>query len=233
MQVGVLYTSTDTALTNCRVEAASTSIGRLFGWGDLTTGRMGRIPTAIQCALQHEATMVIWSTGVPGLAPGEFECEHAFRVALERYERLKNDFPQQLTDLLPASRREFEHWLDHTSVFDKISKNTATSMVAAVPFIDKALNGLPGTVFTVTSANHAPRTLRDAISVWKEGILIEGFEVDPDQPGQSHVKKRPTSTLTRPNLVTIAAVAAGTDYGGKDVSYTRVDDLGEFLLPVA
>jgi hypothetical protein len=106
-------------------------------------------------------------------------------------------------------------------------------MEAAVPFINKAFKDWPGTVFTITSANHAPRTLRDAICVWREGMLVEGFEdILLQRRRYRQVVKRRTTALAKPNLVTIAAVAAGTDYGGKDVSETWVDDLGEFLSPI-
>lgn len=201
-------------------------------WGDPGKGLMGRIPTALLIALAQDASLILWSTGATKLDDGTFESEHAFKVALERYERLTVDFPLHFESVLPRNRSRFEAWLRRTAAFDTASNSTATSMEVAIPVIDRVFGDRPGLIYTITSANHSSRTLRDALAIWRHGFAIDGFEPNPDRPGEKRVKKRRTNRLRHPHLVTIGVVAAATSYGPFDPTETRVDDLGSLLVPL-
>ena len=135
-------------------------------WGDKESGLMGRIPTAIYHALICQPKLFIWSTGATQLPSGEYEAEHAYKTAIERKDRFAEDFPAHFQGLMP-NKHEFEQWITSISYFECQSKNTATSMEAVVPVIDEIYGNRPGVLYTVTSANHASRALRDALSIWR------------------------------------------------------------------
>jgi hypothetical protein len=186
---------------------------------------MGRIPTAIYWALKWRADLLIWSTGATRTKSGEYEAQYAMRIALERAEKYAADFPVQFSGLIDVGN-DFGAWLKRISYFDCASVNTATSMEVVIPVIDRALDGRPGTLFTVSSANHVARALRDALSIWQRGIILERVpRVDGVCSGTT-IRKRAVKPLRNQHLVTIAAVAAGTSYADGCPSDTLVDDLG-------
>jgi hypothetical protein len=196
----------------------------LVCWGDPKAGIMGRIPTTISTALLCNPVTIIWSTGATKLVDGTRESEHAYDTAIQRYHRLREDFPSQFEEILPESSWEFEDWLSRASVFDRDSLNTVSSMEAAVPILDWVFAGRPGSVYIVTSANHAPRALRDALAIWQHGYVLDRI---PDfvRPGEWRMKRKPAQALANRQLVTIYAVAAGTSYGGRDPTDTYVEDI--------
>lgn len=200
-------------------------------WGDPATVRMGRIPTAIHYALICRPARLIWSTGATRLANGESEAEHAFNTAIRRAKDFERDFPDQFSGLMP-SEQEFVSWMESVSRFDCRSTNTATSMEEATSLIDEVLGQNTGVVATVTSANHVCRALRDALSVWQHGIVIESKKSELRESGSIiSYNKRRVAPLRARYRVTIVAVAAATSWGGKDPTDIEVLDHGKVSVP--
>lgn len=194
-------------------------------WGDPATHRMGRIPTAIDCALKWRADRLIWSTGATRTKSGEYEAQYSLRIALERADQYAADFPAQFSGRID-NVNDFRLWLERISYLDCDSVNTATSMEVVIPVIDRALAGRPGTLLTVSSANHVARAMRDAVSIWQHGIVLERAAPLDGAGGGTPIRKRTVTPLHNRHLVTIAAVAAGTSYADGCPSDTLVDDLG-------
>lgn len=143
---------------------------------------LGRIPTTLMLALNLNADRIIWSTGATWLPDGTSEAKYSFERALEI-------LPKYSSLLGPG-------WLRRVSVLEEKSTNTATSMEEVLKLIwpvDK-----PTMLHLVSSANHMPRVMRDAIKVFG-----------------------------KVSNVILSGVPAGTSYGGKTPADVVIYELGE------
>ena len=130
-------------------------------WGDPEKGLLGRIPTALRLARDINATKIVWSTGASRLGNSQWEADVMFDRALHSYERLIKDFPD---DFGPRwfTKRCYRQYLERTRVSDIESINTLTSLQWLRGYIRHNFNrGELVQVYSVTSANHCPRTMRD------------------------------------------------------------------------
>ena len=173
-------------------------------WGERATGALGRIPMALWYANQVSANHIVWSTGCQRIKDGAWEAQVFFERAVRSFDQLREDFPHRFSGLWYEDETAYQHWLRSNAVLDIESTTTSTSMEWLVRYMRKNFTG-PTTVHLVSSANHVPRVLRDA---------MDAFNYD----------YRKESNRQR---VTLVAVPAETDYGKKWVQDVKVLDLGE------
>lgn len=170
-------------------------------WGDAQKQLVGRIPMALWTARVLRAKHILWSTGCTRLGDGIWEAEHCYAVAEDSYTQLFKHFPNRFPrGMLWASERSYREWLHRTAVFDTESHNTMTSLEEAMLILKKLVRRDKAFIHCVSSSNHVPRVLRDA---------IVAFNLDGS------------------GSVTLSAVPAETTYGGKPASATIVRDLGD------
>jgi hypothetical protein len=194
---------------------------------------MGRVPAALLCAAHVQADRIIWSTGATYRAlDGEIvkrKCpgvvlppapQGAFSEARETYALARKWLLRGAFRMFPEFEQfdldELEARVAERSVLEEASYDTATSLMEAVRLINEVFEGEPGVVYTVSSANHMPRVLRDAMAVWKHGRL-RGVDL--------------AKTIRNRHLVRVVAWPADSCYGDGEVQDTLVDDLGKSLVP--
>ncbi|MFA6519679.1 MAG: hypothetical protein WCT41_02565 [Candidatus Paceibacterota bacterium] len=175
----------------------------LVCWGDKETGALGRLPMTIWLAQHIAADRIIWSSGSSRIKDGLYESEFFLDMALKSFSALKRDFPHRFNDAMWADETVYKQWLESRSICDTKSQFTQDGLVAARNIIADTYNTNSVMFYAVSSANHAPRVLRDAFKVF------EGLQ----------------------SKVTVCSVAAETCYGGATIKDTIVDDLGRFFVP--
>lgn len=175
----------------------------LVCWGDKKTGALGRVPMTVWIAQHVAADLIIWSSGSSRIKGGLYESEFFLDMARGSFSALKQDFPRRFNDLMWPNEAAYTQWLESKSVCDTKSQTTWDGLVAARDIIADTYSTDLVLFYAVSSANHAPRVLRDALKAF-EGL-------------QSNV--------------TVCSVAAETCYGGATVKDTIVDDLGRFFVP--
>ncbi len=174
-------------------------------WGSFATQRLGRIPMALWLARTIRADALVWSTGATFGTDGKVsEAEYLYSYALSHYHRLCSEFPHRFTKKTWVSERAYQGWLKGMSVFDASSTDTLSSMDS----LHRVAKGIVranehAMVYLVTSANHAPRVLRDAEVVFGIGTcMLEGAA-----------------------RFTLCAVPAESNYGADRVYSVQVKDL--------
>ena len=173
-------------------------------WGDPSSGALGRIPTALWYARQVAADRLVWSTGCQRIKDGAWEAEFFFERAMTSFERLQADFPHRFgKHWFPSSRRQ-RSWLGSITALDTESTITSASMEWLARYVRKEVTGAV-TVHLISSANHVPRVLRDA---------MKSFNYDY---GEENFHQR----------VTLIGVPAETNYGRKWVHDVVIRDLGD------
>jgi hypothetical protein len=142
------------------------------------TGLLGRIPMTIKIAQLYSADCIIWSTGAT-FANGKSEAEIMCRCALHH------------------AGFETSAWLSSISLKEEVSTNTMSALVQAANIIEERFPSEEVLIYFVTSANHAPRVVRDAT------IAFAGM---------------PRATL--------AVIPAHTSYGHREPSSVTIKELG-------
>ena len=173
----------------------------LVCWGDKKTGALGRVPMTVWLAQHVDADLIIWSSGSSRINGGLYESEFFLDWALESYSALKRDFPRRFNDSRWMNETAYQQWLMSKSVCDTKSQLTWDGLVAARDTIADTYSTDAVMFYAVSSANHAPRVLRDALKAFG----------------------------TQSN-VTVCSVAAETCYGGGTIDDTIVDDLGRYFV---
>lgn len=181
------------ALSGVTNQKGESIVGKFGDWEHVCTHRsaeelaggdfhetLGRIPTTLMLAMNLNADCVIWSTGATWLPDGTSEAKYSLGRALE---------------ILPkySSLRDPE-WLRRVSLLEEKSTNTATSMEETLKMIWPVDE--PTMLHLVSSANHMPRVMRDAVKVFG---------------GMSNI--------------ILSGVPAGTSYGGKTPADVGIDEL--------
>jgi hypothetical protein len=177
-------------------------------WGDPNMGALGRIPMTLWLARHVDANLIIWSTGSSRIIDGDWEAAVFFKRALRSSAELKRDFPDRFADDWWSREALYQDWIQRISTTETTSQRTSDSLVAARKIIVDRFDSKPVTLYSVSSANHAPRILRDELIAFEYGT---GFR----SPQQN---------------MTLCAVAAETCYGGGTIRDVQVDDLGKYLM---
>src|SRR5262249_21281550 len=127
--------------------------------GDLANEILGRVPMTVRTVVALGARCVIWSTGATFI-DHVCEADMMMRCALECSSKYN----------LP------EESLIRMSLFDRESTNTRSSMAVAARIVKQKYPSESVMVHLVTSANHAPRVLRDAIIEFSSdrNVLLSG-----------------------------------------------------------
>jgi hypothetical protein len=194
-------------------DQAGTRLAGRFGdweevcWGDPKRGALGRIPMSLLLARTIHTHWIIWSTGCSRERDECFESEYMYKRALASYASLLHDFPDRFRRDLLGNETDYRLWLKQCSVIDTDSHNTATSMTKAKTLAHELCKANDSLVYSVSSANHAPRVLRDACVAFDIGTGVRSHS-----SGASHA---------------LVAVPAETNYGTKTISETIVRDLGD------
>src|SRR5215831_10813969 len=162
-------------------------------WGDPNTGALGRIPMTLWLARHVDANLIIWSTGSSRIIGGDYEAT----VFLNRF-----------SDDWWSSEASYRDWLRAKSTTEITSQRTSDSLIEARKIIDARFDSKPLTLYSVSSANHAPRIFRDELTAFEYGTGLRS---------------------PRRNM-TLCAVAAETCYGGGTIRDVQVDDLGTYLM---
>ncbi|MDR3570872.1 MAG: hypothetical protein P4L81_01595 [Candidatus Pacebacteria bacterium] len=176
-------------------------------WGEPARGAMGRIPMAIWYArCIARADQIIWSTGCTKTASGKWESEYMFELAHDSFDRLMQDFGGNFEVFRKqfGNEKTYRRWLESRSTFDHQSETTASSMVWLRKHCETYFAGDRMIVSLISSANHAPRVLRDALTSFSS---------------------RSMSDYNRTRIV-LSAVPAETSYGERGPEDTKVFDLG-------
>lgn len=178
-------------------------------WEEVCWGRdtlLGRIPMGLWLARKVRANRIVWSTGASRRQhDGKIESEVLYEMALQNYHNLRRQFPHRFSKSEWTSEGAYTRWLKDTRVFESNSKNTSQSMTALRALVtDYVRPDEQVMIYLVSSANHAPRVLRDAQVAFAVG------------------SKR-SDTRYR---VALAAVSAETNYAGKHTEDVIVRDLG-------
>jgi hypothetical protein len=152
--------------------------------GDGLYGDRGRIPTALVLAGFLEADCLIWSTGASWLPDGGSEARFSYYTGMKLLEEAA------WNHLIPL--------IEKVSIFDEKSINTSTSMEVAAKLIKDRFADETVMLHLISSANHMPRVMRDAIKVFggMENVFMSG-------------------------------VPAGTSYGNKTPADVVIYELGE------
>jgi hypothetical protein len=177
-------------------------------WGDPNIGALGRIPMTLWLARQLDANLIIWSTGSSRIIGGDYEATVFFKRALHSFTELKRDFPDRFGNDWVSSEMSYQNWIEAISVTEITSQRTSDSLIEARKIVVDRFDSKPVTVFSVSSANHAPRVFKEQLIAFEYGI---GFQ----SPSQN---------------MTLCAVAAETCYGGGTIRDVQVDDLGKYLV---
>jgi hypothetical protein len=178
-------------------------------WGDPNIGALGRIPMTLWLARHVDANLVIWSTGSSRIIGGDYEAAVFFNRALRSFAELKRDFPDRFGDDWWSSEMLYQDWIEAISTTEITSQRTSDSLIEARKIVVDTFESKPVTLYSVSSANHAPRIFRDELIAFEYGT---GFR------------------SSRQNM-TLCAVAAETCYGGGTIRDVQVDDLGKYLVP--
>jgi hypothetical protein len=152
-----------------------------------------------------DANLIIWSTGSSRIIDGDYEATVFFKHALQSFEELKKDFPDRFGDDWWSSEVLYRDWIQAISTTETTSQRTSDSLTEARKIVVDRFDSKPVTLYSVSSANHAPRVLRDELIAFEYGTRFRS-------PSQN---------------VTLCAVAAETCYGGGTIQEVRVDDLGK------
>ena len=177
-------------------------------WGDPNTGALGRIPMTLWLARHVDADLIIWSTGASRIIGGDYEATVFLNRALQSFAELKRDFPNRFGDDWWSSEALYRNWIRAISTTEITSQYTSDSLIEARKIVVERFGSKPVTLYSVSSANHAPRVLRDELIAFEYG-----------KPSRSR----------RQNM-TLCAVAAETCYGGGTIRDVQVDDLGTYLM---
>jgi hypothetical protein len=177
-------------------------------WGDPNTGALGRIPMTLWLARHVDANLIIWSTGSSRIIDGDYEATVFLNRALQSFAELKRDFPDRFGDDWWSSEALYRDWIRAISTTEITSQRTSDSFIEARKIIDDRFDSKPVTLYSVSSANHAPRTFRDELIAFEYG----------------------TGSQSPRQKMTLCAVAAGTCYGGGTIRDVQVDDLGTYLM---
>src|SRR3989442_5537318 len=109
------------------------------------------------CLARHvDANLIIWSTGSSRIIDGDYEATVFLNRALQSFAELKRDFPDRFGDDWWSSEALYRDWIRAISTTEITSQRTSDS------FIDR-FDSKPVTLYSVSSANHAPRTFRDEL----------------------------------------------------------------------
>lgn len=147
----------------------------------------GRIPTVVQLARSLNATHLIWSTGATWKEEMS-EARFCYQMAFGD----RNSSPY-------LDEYEVENgWLESISLFEERSTNTSGTMIEVKKVLEERFADERIMLHLVSSANHMPRVMRDAIKVFDK----------------------------MPNII-LSGVPAGTSYGGKTPSDVVIYELGE------
>jgi len=177
-------------------------------WGDPNIGALGRIPMTLWLARHVDANLIIWSTGSSRIIDGDYEATVFLNRALQPFAALKRDFPDRFGDDSWSSEVLYRNWIQAISITEITSQRTSDSLVEARKIVVARFDSKPVTLYSVSSANHAPRILRDELIAFEYGT---------------------GSRSPRQNM-TLCAVAAETCYGGSTIRDVQVDDLGKYLM---
>ena len=177
-------------------------------WGDPNIGALGRIPMTLWLARHVDANLIIWSTGSSRIVGGDYEATVFLYRALESFAELKRDFPDRFVDDWWSSEALYRDWIRAISTTEITSQRTSDSFIEARKIIDDRFDSKPVTLYSVSSANHAPRTFRDELIAFEYG----------------------TGSQSPRQKMTLCAVAAETCYGGGTIRDVQVDDLGTYLM---
>ena len=178
-------------------------------WGDPNRGALGRIPMTLWLARQVDANLVIWSTGSSRIVGGDYEATVFLNRALQSFAKLKRDFPDRFGDDWWSNEGSYQHWIQAISITETTSQRTKDSFIEARKIVVDKFDSKPVTLYSVSSANHAPRVLRDELIAFEYGIV--------SRSSYQHM--------------TLCAVAAETCYGGGTITDVQVDDLGKPWAP--
>lgn len=178
--------------------------------GDADTNQLGRVPMGLWVARTFLADTVVWSTGCSRrLSDGKSEAEVTYEMARDRYHDLHGFFPHRFSKRTWRTEDAYHSWLTRVSVFDNVSRNTGESMQILRTKVREAVHRSQHVVvFLVSSANHAPRVLRDGALAFDIGSTAASFK----------------------QYVTLCAIPAETNYGTGQVQDVKIDDLGKSLL---
>lgn len=169
-------------------------------WGEFG----GRIPMGLWVARMFDAN-IIWSTGASFRARDRMsEAQAMYEMAKDRYYDLNGQFPNTFPKRMWRSEQAYLAWLRRVSSFETTSTNTSESMTYLREMVDEAVgNRENAIIYLVTSANHLPRTMVEAMK--KFGI------------GSGSMKRQ---------RITLCGMPAQSCYGGKSVSDVVVRDIG-------
>jgi hypothetical protein len=177
-------------------------------WGDPNIGALGRIPMTLWLARHVDADLIIWSTGSSRIIGGDYEATVFLNRALRSFAQLKRDFPDRFGDDWWSSETLYQDWNQAISTTEITSQRTSDSLIEARKIVVDTFDSKPVTLYSVSSANHAPRIFRDELIAFEYGT-------DSRSPWQN---------------MTLCAVAAETCYGGGTIRDVQVDDLGKYLV---
>ena len=177
-------------------------------WGDPNMGALGRIPMTVWLARHVDANLIIWSTGSSRIIDGDYEATVFFKRALQSFAELKRDFPDRFGDDWWSSEVLYRDWIQTISTTEIASQRTSDSFIEARKIVGDRFDSKPVTLYSVSSANHAPRVIKEELIAFEYGT---GFR----SPCQN---------------MTFCAVAAETCYGGGTIRDVQVDDLGTYLV---
>jgi len=155
-----------------------------------------------------DANLIIWSTGSSRIIGGDYEATVFLNRALQSFAELKRDFPDRFGDDWWSSEALYRDWIRAISTTEITSQRTSDSFIEARKIIDDRFDSKPVTLYSVSSANHAPRTFRDELIAFEYG----------------------TGSQSPRQKMTLCAVAAETCYGGGTIRDVQVDDLGKYLM---
>ena len=102
----------------------------------------------------------------------------------------------------------YRDWIQTISTTEITSQRTSDSFIEARKIVADRFDSKPVTLYSVSSANHAPRVIKEELIAFEYGT---GFR----SPCQN---------------MTFCAVAAETCYGGGTIRDVQVDDLGTYLV---
>jgi hypothetical protein len=177
-------------------------------WGDPNIGALGRIPMTLWLARHVDADLIIWSTGSSRIIGGDYEATVFLNRALRSFAQLKRDFPDRFGDDWWSSETLYQDWIQAISTTEMTSQRTSDSLIEARKIVVDTFDSKPVILYSVSSANHAPRIFRDELIAFEYGT-------DSRSPWQN---------------MTLCAVAAETCYGGGTIRDVQVDDLGKYLV---
>ena len=178
-------------------------------WGDPNIGALGRIPMTLWLARHVDANLIIWSTGSSRIIGGDYEATVFLNRALRSFAELKRDFPDRFGDDWWSSEILYQDWIQAISTTEITSQRTSDSLIEARKIVVDTFDSKPVTLYSVSSANHAPRIFRNELIAFEYGTSFRS-------PRQN---------------MTLCAVAAETCYGGGTIRDVQVDDLGKYLVP--